>query len=108
MILINIYYTGIGNAAEDFAKEMIDAGLVDKIRSVSGNLRYEYFKPLNQENTILLIDCWENQAALDAHHNSSVMGEIAKLRDKYDLHMKVIRYNVIEDDNNKDDKFIRK
>ena len=47
--------------------------------------------------TILLIDCWKDQQALDRHHASPMMEKIAQLREKYDLHMKVERY--VSDEN---------
>lgn len=47
--------------------------------------------------TVLLIDCWKNQAALDCHHASPMMEKILQLREKYDLHMKVERYISDED-----------
>lgn len=48
MITINIYYTGENQSASKFAKEMIDSGLVEKIRKEDGNLRYEYFTRLKK------------------------------------------------------------
>ena len=106
-ITINIYYSGENGNAVKFANEMISSGLVDKIRKKEGNLRYDYFFPMNDKETVLLIDSWENQAALDVHHALPLMGEIAALREKYDLHMKVERY--LSDESAHDDgKFIRK
>lgn len=92
MITINIYYTGKNGDAEKFAREMISTGMVDEIQAEEGNLRYEYFFPLNDRETVLLIDSWESQSALDRHHASPVMQKIIALREKYDLHMKVERY----------------
>ena len=95
MITVNLRYTGKGNAALDFAKEMTESGTVAKIRAEEGNCRYEYFHPLfddSPDKTVLLIDQWENQAAIDAHHASPMMTTIASLREKYDLHMIVERY----------------
>ena len=95
MITVNLRYTGKGNAALDFAKEMTESGTVTKIRAEKGNCRYEYFHPLfddSPDKTVLLIDQWENQAAIDAHHASPMMATIATLREKYDLHMTVERY----------------
>ncbi len=106
MITINIYYKGSNGNAKQFAQEMIASKIVDKIRKEDGNLRYEYFYPFDDDETVLLIDCWENQEALDKHHKSYLMDEIMKLREKYDLHMKVEKYNSI--DNSKDEKYIRK
>lgn len=61
MITVNIYYTGNGENAFEFAKEMVESGIVTEIRAKKGNLRYEYFIPFEKKNTILLIDEWENQ-----------------------------------------------
>lgn len=41
---------------------------------------------------MLLIDSWNDQNAMDAHHASPMMEKIIELREKYDLHMKVERY----------------
>lgn len=108
-ITINIYYTGKKGAARKFAKEMEKTGTADAIRKEEGNVRYEYFYPANDKNTVLLIDSWESQQSLDKHHHSPMMAKITELRNKYDLHMKVERY--IEDINgipSSDDKFIKK
>ncbi|MGT2741858.1 putative quinol monooxygenase [Streptococcus plurextorum] len=95
-ITINIYYTGLGNAAKEFATEMISSGIVSEIREKKGNLKYDYFFPFDDHETILLIDRWENQEALDEHHHSPIMTKIMSLREKYKLQMRVERY--VEDD----------
>lgn len=92
MITVNIYYTGKNGSAQDFAQEMEKTGTADQIRAAKGNLRYEYFVPMNDPETVLLIDCWEDQASLDRHHASPMMNTIAALREKYDLHMRVERF----------------
>ena len=106
-ITVNIYYHGQNGSARAFAEEMEERGIADKIRAEEGNLRYEYFIPLKDGETILLIDSWKNQAALDAHHASPMMKEIAALREKYDLHMEAERYTSAESDPD-DDRFLRK
>lgn len=65
--------------------------------------------PLDDPETVLLIDSWRDQESLDRHHASEMMGEIAKLREKYDLHMTVERF-VSDSDGvpEKDREFIRK
>ena len=106
MITINIYYTGKNNSARAFAKEMMQSGIVDRIRDEDGNIRYEYFLPIDNQETVLLIDSWTNQQAIDEHHKSSMMQDIIRLREKYDLHMRVERYTS-EDEPIEDKKFIR-
>ena len=105
-ITINIYYKGENGNAKKFVNDMISLGIVDEIRKEEGNLRYDYFYPVDDENTVLLIDSWASQEALDIHHELPVMKKISELREKYDLHMLVEKYQLIEDDGY--NKYIRK
>ena len=114
-ITVNLRYTGKNGAAQAFAREMIASGTVEKIRAEKGNLRYEYYLPFGEETaggddtseTILLIDSWENQEAIDLHHATPMMKTIAELREKYDLHMTIERF--VSDDKipEQDKAFIR-
>ena len=108
-IAVNIYYSGKNGNAKKFAEEMETSGTAAAIRAEEGNLRYEYFFPANDSETVLLIDVWNNQKAIDIHHASPMMKKISELRDKYDLKMKVERYiSDAEGIPNSDEKFIRK
>ncbi len=94
-IIVNIYYSSQNGNAKKFVEEMISRGIVDQIRKEDGNEQYEYFYPMDDSETILLIDRWKDQAALDQHHQSEMMKEIAALRKKYHLHMEVHKYQEI-------------
>ena len=107
MLTVNLRYTGENGAALAFAKEMTASGTVDSIRAEEGNIRYEYYISLDDPETVLLIDSWRDQAAIDAHHASPMMKTIASLREKYDLHMTAERF-VDAGENTADEKFIRK
>ena len=91
-LTINIYYKVKNGNAKKFAEEMISSGLVDKIRNEEGNERYEYFFPMEDSETVMLLDRWKNEEALDFHHKSEMMKEIAELRNKYKLSMKVEKF----------------
>ena len=106
-ITVNLRYSGKDGAARSFAEEMTATGTVAAIRAEEGNLRYEYYQSLDDPETVLLIDSWEDQAAIDAHHASPMMATIAALREEYDLHMTVERFVNVED-NEEDRRFIRK
>ena len=106
-ITVNLRYTGTDGNARKFAEEMVSSGTVDAIRAEEGNLRYEYYQSLDDPETILLIDSWANQEAIDKHHATPMMDTIAKLREKYDLHMTVERYTSAETPES-ENKFIRK
>ena len=95
-LIINIYYTGENGSARKFAEEMVSSGIVDKVRAEEGNERYEYFFPMNDSETVMLIDRWNNQEALDIHHKSDMMKDIAELREKYKLHMRVEKFTEVK------------
>lgn len=91
-ITVNIYYTGKDDNAKKFAEEMVSSGLVDAVRAEEGNERYAYFFPMDDPQTVLLIDRWRDQEALDIHHKTEMMQKIAALREKYHLKMRVERF----------------
>ena len=91
-IVVNIYYTGKNGSARRFAEEMTSSGVVADVRAEEGNEKYEYFFPMDDGETVLLIDRWRDQAAIDAHHKSDMMGRIAALREKHQLRMRVERF----------------
>ena len=106
MLTILIRYKGTNGSARKFVNEMISSGIVEQIRKEQGNIHYEYFFPQNDDETVLLVDSWIDQEALDEHHKLPLMNKIKQLREKYDLHMEVEKYTPLVDD--KDEKYIRR
>ena len=108
-ITMNLYYTGKDGNARKFAEEMEQSGTAALIRAEDGNEKYDYFFPMSDPETVLLIDSWKDQESIDVQHASPMMNTIAELREKYDLHMRAERY--ISDDesiSDADKKFIKK
>lgn len=91
-ITFNILYSSSGDNAKKFAEEMVSTGLVERVRAEPGNKRYEYFLAMDDTDSVLLIDQWDSQEAITAHHKSQLMEEITKLRDQYQLRMKVTHF----------------
>ena len=106
MITLHLFYTGTNGNALKFAQEMESSGTAELIRQEPGNFRYQYFTPFDDPETVLLIDSWESQEAIDVHHASPMMAEIARLREKYDLHMKAERF--VSEEMETDEHFLRK
>ena len=91
-LTIHIYYTGTDDNARRFAEEMMASGIVEAVRQETGNEHYAYYFPMEDPETVLLIDRWKDQTALDLHHKSPMMEQIAALRKKYKIRMKVQRF----------------
>ena len=72
------------------------------------NILFRFLTPAETvKKAVLLIDQWENQEAIDAHHASPMMETISKLREKYDLHMSVERFVPGGDAPESDESFIK-
>ena len=105
MITLHLFYSGENDSARRFVDEMESSGLADRVRQERGNMRYEYYQPVGDPKTMLLIDSWVSQEAIDAHQASPMMKKIAALREKYDLHMRVERF--VSEDLGSDAAFVR-
>lgn len=108
-IVMNLYYTGSCGNARKFVEEMEQSGTADLIRAEVGNMRYEYFSSFDDPETVLLIDIWQDQAAINLHHASPMMEKVLQLREKYGLRVRAERYVMDERGIPEDDeKFITK
>ena len=87
-ITINIRYNEPDSNALKYMQEMEATGLADSIRAIPGCLRYDYFIPQDDPQSVLLIDSWEDNQALNRYHSSSVMKKAEALRVKYKLERK--------------------
>lgn len=90
-LTINIRYTEENGNVQKYVEEMEKSGIADKIRSIEGCIRYDYFFPADDPNGLLLIDEWADQEALNRYHSSPVMQEAAALREKYKLGGRQVR-----------------
>lgn len=82
---VHLYYTGKNGSARKFVEEMISSGTLEKIRAIEGNIQYEYFYSVDDPETVLLIDSWTGQDAINRHHSSPMMQTIIELREKYEI-----------------------
>lgn len=54
-LTINIYYTGQNGNAVKFAEEMVSSGIVKAVRNEKGNLKYDYYFPMDDKETVCLL-----------------------------------------------------
>nr|WP_039692898.1 antibiotic biosynthesis monooxygenase [Streptococcus gallolyticus] len=94
---VNIYYEGVNGSTKKFIEEMNSLGIVDAIRSESGNLRYDYSFLVSNPEIVVFIDSWESQESFKAHYTSSKMASVVALCEKYNLHMRAERYSSVDE-----------
>lgn len=89
-ILLHVSYRGA--KAKAFADEMQQSGLRTAVLAEEGCLQYDYYLPLAEENCVLLIERWRDQAALDKHAAGEPMAKLKTLKAGYGLATDVSRY----------------
>ena len=83
-ILLHVLYRG--EKANDFASEMERSGLRAAVLAEEGCMQYDYYRPLAEENCVLLVEHWRDRAALEP------MAKLKALKASYDLATTVERF----------------
>ena len=87
-----VYYTGDNGSARRFVRDMEESGAASLIRREDGNERYEYFYSASDRETVMLVDQWRDQDAINVHENSLMKKDVLALRKEYGLSMRIERY----------------
>ena len=80
-ILLHVLYRG--EKANDFASEMERSGLRAAVLAEEGCMQYDYYRPLAEENCVLLVEHWRDRAALGGA-DGKAQGAQGKLRPRND------------------------
>lgn len=89
-ILLHVSYHG--EKAKAFADEMQQSGLRAAVLAEEGCMQYDYYLPLAEENCVLLIEHWHDQAALDKHAAGEPMARLKALKAEYGLETGIERF----------------
>ena len=74
-ILLHVLYRG--EKANDFASEMERSGLRAAVLAEEGCMQYDYYRPLAEENCVLLVEHWRDR-------DGKAQGAQGKLRPRND------------------------
>ena len=65
-------------------KDLMDAinkkQIQERYQKQPGNIEYRFFAPTNDENSLYLVDIWEDQKTFDAHLNTDVGPDFAEIK----------------------------
>ena len=81
MLLINVTYTMKPGMRDTFLKEVQAQGIQAAVRREDGCLQYDYYLPVEEDNTLLLVERWRDQAAQQAHLATPHMAALGKIKE---------------------------
>ena len=81
MLLINVIYTMRPGQREVFLKEVQAQGILDAVRREDGCMQYTYYLPVEEDDTLLLVERWRDQAAQQTHLATPHMAALGKIKE---------------------------
>lgn len=95
MVILHVTYTA--KPGESMARkfvEELEQGPALKVRAEKGNICYDYFFSSSRSGIILLVEKWQDEAALALHMETPHMTGIRAIAKKYAENTTVEKYNV--------------
>ena len=90
MLLINVTYTMKPGMLDTFLKEVQAQGIQAAVRREDGCLQYDYYLPVEEDNTLLLVERWRDQAAQQAHLATPHMAALGKIKEQCVVRTQII------------------
>ncbi|WP_186564860.1 putative quinol monooxygenase [Lawsonibacter celer] len=91
-IVLNVTYHMKPGMREKFVELVREQGVLAGVRAERGCLQYEYFAALEDPDKLFLLECWEDEACLDAHAHSENMERLKQLKEQCALDTQIRRY----------------
>lgn len=92
-VVINVHYRGCGGSVRRFVEDMVSEGVLEAVRAEDGCIGYEYFVSFDDPDSMVLIEHWRDEAALEAHARSENMKRIGSLKDRHGLSATVEKFS---------------
>lgn len=83
MIVLNVTYRFKPGMREPFLNAVVSEGIDRKCREEGGNAQYAYFRPVEDDGQLLLVEKWRDADALKAHGATAHMQRLRELKAQY-------------------------
>lgn len=82
-MLVNVKYTVKPGKRDEFLEKVIENKIMKASREEPGNAKYEYFKPLDSDDVLFLMEMWVNTKAQALHGKTSHFEKLQALKQEY-------------------------
>ena len=93
-ILVNVRYTIKFGKRDEFLKKVDEQEIIRDSKAESGNIRYEYFKPIDSENDLLLMEIWNSSVAQITHGKTEHYQRLQILKKEYITDVTIEKYRI--------------
>jgi quinol monooxygenase YgiN len=93
-ILVNVKYSIKPGKRDEFLEKVNEQGIVIHSKAEPGNYQYEYYKPVDSENVLFLMEMWVSSEAQAAHGKAEHYQRLQALKKEYVTDVAIEKYNV--------------
>lgn len=98
MIEVHVNYYFKNNEDRDtFYKEALNDGIIKTSKEEPGNIRYDYYLPMDADAKIYLLEQWKDQDALDKHVAMEHFKRLQGIKGKYVIDMDRVQYDGVNE-----------
>ena len=83
MIVLNVTYKCKPDMRGDFLEAIYTEGIDIACRAEGGNIKYDYYTPLDGSDDLLLVEKWRDKDALAVHGKQSHFARLGELKSEF-------------------------
>lgn len=93
-IVMHVTYMVKSGKRDEFYRKLRDNGIVEGSKREKGNLQYDYYYPVDNENEILLLEIWKDLEAQRLHTNTEHFKLLQELKKEYVIDVQIEQFYV--------------
>lgn len=82
-IFVEVRYTVKNGKREEFCSKVIEQGIAEASRAEEGNMRDEFFYPVENANEVFLIEIWKDEESKKNHGTTEHYMKLTELKSTY-------------------------
>lgn len=94
-IIVTVRYTVMPGMREAFLEKVNAQGIAVASRAEPGNYQYDYFKPLDSEDVLFLLEMWVSNDDLEAHSKTAHYAQLQVLKEEFVTAATIEKYTVV-------------
>ena len=83
MIVLNVTYKCKPDKREEFLKMIMAEGIDAASRAEAGNIKYDYYRSVNDCDELLLVEKWQDAEALTMHGKQPHFARLGEIKAEF-------------------------
>lgn len=93
-LLLNVTYTAKPGKRTAFFRALTQLGVVEQSKQEPGNIKYDYYYPVDSEDQLLLVEIWEDDKALAFHTHTEHYQQLQSIKSDYLINARIEKFYI--------------